>query len=818
MHSRRSLMLILFVFIFAFALPLSAQSGFTNVTAQVLDPSGNIYANCSYNVDFIGQATGSSQPYRIGGTSPFQQSFGGAKCDSAGNLAIRIADNLLVTPTPSQWQFSICNSTGITCFTTILTITGNNQSITANLQAASVVLGTVAPITLSYRVMGVGSGLQIPSTATINMDAFNGGVNDILTTKTQFQAIRFRTTGRTIGERKGIQGFADCYGKGDCIGTYALAFDSGGYLTGGDEGTHGLDGWAMQGSEDATSTDGGFPRGTVTGVSGDIVTVAWTGGTNAHLGSQRPLINTSRGVVNAGTVSGITGFPCIATGAGTTWASLGSGAHNGDIFLNVTGNDYTTVKHVVPISNIDADNIHATVDYQLAELGATCYGAGMTTTGAYNIYKGGTIQSLIDAGVNVDPVSVVLNSGQGANFQIGDSVQSPLGYNFHGGGVQAIVSRLIGEVQGSGFYASNVSPGSQKFRDAFRASGSFQNGLSFDGQPLTMGVLFTQPVSDSMLRQSDITLATQGVIGIDNSGHTVRRLTYDRTNDWWQWSGNQFLSATDQRIGIGTSPQPSTLAYYFWNNANWKGPIIAPNTPATSNAVPYFGVQLSGVPLLQVEKDRTVINNGMDLKMFSDNETTQKFAVAGATGNITTPGTLNLNGTGALSTTATNGSGSICLTTNCVMTTPNIGAASAASVNATGAIVGSSVGATAAMSFGTTFTGPKMIASGYISGAVSTNNSVSGSPNIDLDTANTFFLTLTGNVTNATWSGGSIGSQVNLIICQDATGSRTWAWNFGTTVNGFDTIGSTASKCNSQIFIRTGAGVLTAISSMKTNF
>jgi hypothetical protein len=59
-------------------------------------------------------------------------------------------------------------------------------------------------------------------------------------------------------------------------------------------------------------------------------------------------------------------------------------------------------------------------------------------------------------------------------------------------------------------------------------------------------------------------------------------------------------------------------------------------------------------------------------------------------------------------------------------------------------------------------------------------------------------ITLTGNVTSSTISGGSAGQLATFVICQDATGSRTFAWpsNFF----GNMTIGATASKCNAQTF------------------
>lgn len=68
--------------------------------------------------------------------------------------------------------------------------------------------------------------------------------------------------------------------------------------------------------------------------------------------------------------------------------------------------------------------------------------------------------------------------------------------------------------------------------------------------------------------------------------------------------------------------------------------------------------------------------------------------------------------------------------------------------------------------------------------------------------ATTFEITLTGNVTSSTVSAAAAGQGATFIICQDATGSRTFAWPAG--FKGTMTIGSTASKCSVQNFVYDG--------------
>ncbi len=75
-------------------------------------------------------------------------------------------------------------------------------------------------------------------------------------------------------------------------------------------------------------------------------------------------------------------------------------------------------------------------------------------------------------------------------------------------------------------------------------------------------------------------------------------------------------------------------------------------------------------------------------------------------------------------------------------------------------------------------------------------------------------ITLTANVTSSTLAAGYQGQLETLNICQNGTGSFTFA--FPATVRGATTIGSTANKCNTQTFyystaqtawIATGTGV-----------
>jgi hypothetical protein len=78
----------------------------------------------------------------------------------------------------------------------------------------------------------------------------------------------------------------------------------------------------------------------------------------------------------------------------------------------------------------------------------------------------------------------------------------------------------------------------------------------------------------------------------------------------------------------------------------------------------------------------------------------------------------------------------------------------------------------------------------------------SATPIFDAQATNSFKITLTGNVTSSTFVNAAAGQYVNFLICQDATGSRTFVWP--TNVKGAMTIGGTLSTCSAQVFYYDG--------------
>jgi len=84
---------------------------------------------------------------------------------------------------------------------------------------------------------------------------------------------------------------------------------------------------------------------------------------------------------------------------------------------------------------------------------------------------------------------------------------------------------------------------------------------------------------------------------------------------------------------------------------------------------------------------------------------------------------------------------------------------------------------------------------------IATATIFSATPTFNAEIQNHFVITLTGNVTSSTLSGTVTAGYTELItfvICQDATGSRTFIWP--TNIKGAMTIGSTLSTCSAQEF------------------
>ena len=133
-------LLIALLFLLGFGASARAQSGMTAVSAQVLDPTGAIYANCAGSAAFVPSPSATQVPTISGSVFPTTAVISG--CNSFGQFTLSLADNNQVTDghtgsPASQWNFAINSQDGKTGFNCTITITGATQNITTQLQACA---------------------------------------------------------------------------------------------------------------------------------------------------------------------------------------------------------------------------------------------------------------------------------------------------------------------------------------------------------------------------------------------------------------------------------------------------------------------------------------------------------------------------------------------------------------------------------------------------------------------------------------------------------------------------------------------------------
>lgn len=97
----------------------NAQGGNTTVTAIVKDPNNNLYTKSQVSITFYDPGTAGKLPLLNGST--FQKSYTIYATDSFGAFSVSLPDNGIIDSSSgtvnTQWNFSICYSDRVTCFT-----------------------------------------------------------------------------------------------------------------------------------------------------------------------------------------------------------------------------------------------------------------------------------------------------------------------------------------------------------------------------------------------------------------------------------------------------------------------------------------------------------------------------------------------------------------------------------------------------------------------------------------------------------------------------------------------------------------------------
>jgi hypothetical protein len=148
-------LLTLLLLVCAFPLLAGAQCTYTSVTATITDSNSLPYSNANVSADLTPNPPGS--PTCTGGNT-FAGHIGPIQTDVNGTFTMLLPANASITPSGTQWKFSVNISPGIVppagygpqAFTYTVTVSGSTQNISSGISAA-------AP-TLS-RISGSGSGV-----------------------------------------------------------------------------------------------------------------------------------------------------------------------------------------------------------------------------------------------------------------------------------------------------------------------------------------------------------------------------------------------------------------------------------------------------------------------------------------------------------------------------------------------------------------------------------------------------------------------------------------------------------------------------------
>ena len=113
---------------------LASATVLTTVTATVMDPTGQAYAGGSYRIT-LWMPPGFGPPQANWEGGPFPRVFLGS-LDSSGSFTLDIPDNLTITPSGTQWRFTVSPLATAPGTDVLVTVTGATQDISAQINAA----------------------------------------------------------------------------------------------------------------------------------------------------------------------------------------------------------------------------------------------------------------------------------------------------------------------------------------------------------------------------------------------------------------------------------------------------------------------------------------------------------------------------------------------------------------------------------------------------------------------------------------------------------------------------------------------------------
>ncbi len=426
-------------------------------------------------------------------------------------------------------------------------------------------------------------------------EPFSGGFNSSPSPKTNYNVLNATMASRTKGQHTSITGQANNYSNGDTQGVNGTALSWGSRLTSGDEGTVGIRVATQQGYSVMT--------GTVVSINGNTLTIS-SGGTR-FLGEDRPLINTRAGTIySAGSITTIAGSPPTVTGAGTAWAvQFGTGAKT-NLFFSLSSETNGALKHVVPIASITNDT---TLVLEYLSAGASQVWGGQGSTGAYQIFVGSNVSGMSANVGETSPASPTVTVADGTQFTPGDTIEQPLGYGFRMAGIKIAMKR------------ETVS--------SANADSAFEAGLVTGSKPISRVLSFSGEVTGPYIDFSGI--------GTTYRPTHLIKMAAGNSPSTWIGSGDTVDDSTHTILSLNKNGATGTWAMNYFKNGNTlalsnQTSVSVQATAANTNE--FRVTDNTGIAHFQVGNATTFVNNGANLKGYSDNATTEQWSIAGATG------------------------------------------------------------------------------------------------------------------------------------------------------------------------------------------
>lgn len=451
-------------------------------------------------------------------------------------------------------------------------------------------------------------------------EPFSGGYNTAPSPKTNYNVLNATMASRTKGQHTSVTGQANNYSNGDTQGVNGTAQSWGSRFTSGDEGTVGV--------RVATQQGYSIMSGSVVSIDSNTLTIS-SGGTR-FLGEDRPLINTTPATIyTAGAISGIAGSPPTVTGVGTNWAAqFGAGAKT-NLFFSLDSETNGALKHVVPIVSITNDT---TLVLEYLSAGASQAWGGSSSAGSYQIFRGSNVTGMSANVGETSPVSPTVTVADASQFAIGDTIEQPLGYGFRMAGVKIALKRET-------VSSSNTDT-------------AFEAGLVSGSRPISRVLSFSGEVTGPYIDFSNVGTVYRPTHLIKMAG--------GNSPSTWIGSLDTVDDSTHTLFSLNKNGATGTWAMNYFKSSNMlvlanQATLSVQATAANTNE--FRVTDNSGIAHFQVGSGNTFVNNGANLKGFSDNATTEQWNIAGATGLASFKSVAATSAEGGIDLTSGTGAG-----------------------------------------------------------------------------------------------------------------------------------------------------------------